>query len=606
MKEGIKLCSVNELFGKHFFIPAYQRGYRWEIRQITDLLKDIFEFQKKANSRILGIGEFYCLQPIIVLHRENEDKWEVVDGQQRLTTMFILLSYLSTRGDYGIPSNLFSIEYETREKEECSSKEFLKNITSTTEIDKTNIDFYRMSDAFLIIKNWFEEMKPTIGKIVDTIISYEPDENGKDEANNIRFIWYPINTNTIEKPNVTFAKYNQGKIDLTNGELIKAIFYLTDGQKDKKKHQIKIGYEWDDIENKLREPDFWHFINPSKTYFNHIEFIFDLVATKYKSFLDVDIQEKIKKDDRLRVYYIFNELITENIQIYENSKFGNTRDFLWDEIKTYFRTFLEWYHSKDDNSKFTYFHLIGFLLQIGGVENSIEKIKEIAESNSKPEFIQKLKGKIKNYFGEIDFNEIGYEDNKDKAKNILLLFNVITTMNGRFHKFSFDRISNWSLEHIHAQQSEEISNEKDKKQLLQEQQQDTFISKHTNILEVINELLSQSIIEQSQFASLQQKIFDLSSDVGTTIHSIKNLALLTPSDNSSLNNAPFHRKRDKIKELDEKGSFIPICTNNVFLKYYSKNVEQNVKWDKKDMDAYLKEMKIILNDYLNITINESR
>lgn len=606
MKEEIKLCSVNELFGKHFFIPAYQRGYRWEIRQITDLLKDILEFQKKANSRMLGIGEFYCLQPLIVLYRENEDKWEVVDGQQRLTTMFILLSYLSTRGDYGIPSDLFSIEYETREKEESSSKEFLKNIKSTTEIDKTNIDFYRMSDAYLIIKKWFEEMKPTIGKIVDTIISYEPDENGKDEANNIRFIWYPINTNTIEKPNVIFAKYNQGKIDLTNGELIKAIFYLTEGEKDKKKHQIKIGYEWDDIENKLREPDFWHFINPSKTYFNHIEFIFDLVATKYKSFLDVDIQEKIKKDDRLRVYYIFNELITENIQIYENSKFGNTRDFLWDEIKTYFRTFLEWYHSKDDDSKFTYFHIIGFLLQIGGVENSIEKIKEIAESNSKPEFIQKLIGKIKNYFGEIDFNEIGYEDNKDKAKNILLLFNVITTMNGGFHKFSFDRISNWSLEHIHAQQSEELSNEKDKKQLLQEQQEDSFISKHTNILEVINELLSQSIIEQSQFASLQQKIFDLSSDVGTTIHSIKNLALLTPSDNSSLNNAPFHRKRDKIKELDEKGSFIPICTNNVFLKYYSKNVEQNVKWDKKDMDAYLKEMKIILNDYLNITINESR
>lgn len=606
MKEEIKLCSVDELFGKHFFIPAYQRGYRWEIRQITDLLKDIFEFQKKANSRMLGIGEFYCLQPLIVLYRENEDKWEVVDGQQRLTTIFILLSYLSTRGDYGIPSDLFSIEYETREKEESSSKEFLKNITSTTEIDKTNIDFYRMSDAYLIIKKWFEEMKPTIGKIVDSIISYEPDENGKDEANNIRFIWYPINTNTIEKPNVIFAKYNQGKIDLTNGELIKAIFYLTEGEKDKKKYQIKIGYEWDDIENKLREPDFWHFINPSKTYFNHIEFIFDLVATKYKSFLDVDIQEKIKKDDRLRVYYIFNELITENIQIYENSKFGNTRDFLWDEIKTYFRTFLEWYHSKDEYSKFTYFHLIGFLLQVGGVENSIEKIKEIAESNSKPEFIQKLKGKIKNYFGEIDFNEIGYEDNKDKAKNILLLFNVITTMNGGFHKFSFDRISNWSLEHIHAQQSEELSNEKDKKQLLQEQQEDSFISKHTNILEVINELLSQSIIEQSQFASLQQKIFDLSSDVGTTIHSIKNLALLTPSDNSSLNNAPFHRKRDKIKELDEKGSFIPICTNNVFLKYYSKNVEQNVKWDKKDMDAYLKEMKIILNDYLNITINESR
>lgn len=608
MAEEIKLCSVSELFGKHFFIPAYQRGYRWEMRQITDLLKDILEFQKKANSRALGLGEFYCLQPLIVLYREEEDIWEVVDGQQRLTTMYILLSYLATRGDYGIPPELFSIEYETREKESYSSKEFLKNITATTKIDMTNIDFYRMSDAYLIIKHWFEEIKPTIGKIVDTLISYEPDENGKDEANNIRFIWYPItSSNEVnESPNVTFAKYNQGKIDLTNAELIKALFYLTDGEKDKKKHQIKIGYEWDDIENTLREPDFWYFINPTQTYFNHIEFIFDLVATKYKPFLDINIQEKIKKDDRLRVYYIFNELIAENVKIYEDSKFSNTRDFLWDEIKTYFRTFLEWYHSKDDDNKFTYFHLIGFLLQIVGVENSIEKIKELSESKSKPEFIEELKGKIKSYFGEVDLNEMGYEDNKDKAKNLLLLFNVITTMNGGFHKFPFDRISNWSLEHIHAQQSEELTNEKDKIQLLQEQKNDSFICKNKNILEEINELLSQSTIDQSQFAGLQKKIFDLSSDAGTTIHSIKNLALLTPSDNSSLNNSPFHRKRDKIKELDERGSFIPICTNNVFLKYYSKNVEQNVKWDKKDMDAYLKEMKIILNDYLNIANNESR
>jgi uncharacterized protein with ParB-like and HNH nuclease domain len=599
----IELKSISKLLGKHFYIPSYQRGYRWEEQQIIDLLNDILEFQKKVNSKKIGVGEFYCLQPLIVTQIKNVDKWEVVDGQQRLTSIFILLSYLSTKGDYGIPADLFSIEYETREKEDCSSKKFLQNITSTTEIIKTNVDFYRMSDAFLIIKKWFEENKPTIGKFVDTLISHEPNEKGDDEANNIRFIWYPINANndTDEKPNVTFAKYNQGKIDLTNAELIKAIFYLTDSDKDKKKHQIKIGYEWDDIENTLRKTDFWRFINPPKLYQNHIEFIFDLVATKYKS----NIQFKIKKEDRLGAFYIFNELITKNIKIYEDSKFNNTRDFLWDEIKTYYRTFVEWYNSKDEERKYTYFHLIGFLLQIGGVKNSIENIKELAETNSKPQFIEKLKEKIKSHFGKVDFNEIGYDDNKDKAKNILLLFNVIVTMNGGFVKFSFDRISSWSLEHIHAQQSEEITKEIDKRQLLEEQKQDSFICKHEGLLDEITALLAQSKIDQTRFANLQQEIFDLSSDAGSTIHSIKNLALLTPSDNSSLNNAPFHRKRDKIKELDEKGSFIPICTKNVFLKYYSKNVEQNLKWDKKDMDAYLVEMKTILNDYLIINDDES-
>lgn len=456
-----------------------------------------------------------------------------------------------------------------------------------------------MSDAFLIIKQWFEENKPTIGKFVDILISHEPNEKGDDEANNIRFIWYPINTNndTDEKPNITFAKYNQGKIDLTNAELIKAIFYLTDSDNDKKKHQIKIGYEWDDIENTLRKPDFWRFINPSKPYLNHIEFIFDLVATKYEKQTNLKINRNL---DRYWSFHIFNDLILKNIKIYEDSKFSNTRDFLWDEIKTYYRTFVEWYSSKDEENKYTYFHLIGFLLQIGGVENSIEKIKELAETSSKPQFIEKLKGKIKSHFSEVDFNEIGYDDNTKKAKEILLLFNVITTMNGGFNKFSFDRISSWSLEHIHAQQSEEIINEKDKRQLLEEQRDDSFICKQEELSKEIIALLAMSEIDQTRFANLQKEVFDLSSDAGSTIHSIKNLALLTPSDNSSLNNSPFHRKRDKIKKLDEKGSFIPICTKNVFLKYYSKNVEQNVKWDKKDMEAYLSEMKNTLTDYIKI------
>src|SRR5690606_20744077 len=294
----------------------------------------------------------------------------------------------------------------------------------------------------------------------------------------------------------------------------------------------------------------WRFINPSKSYLNHIEFIFDLVATKYES----KISFKIKKDDRLRAFYIFNELITKDIKIYEDSKFGNSRDFLWDEIKTYYRTFVEWYSSINEENKYTYFHLIGFLLQVG---QNIETIKQLAETNSKSQFIDELKGKIKFHFGEVNFNEIGYDDNKNKAEEILLLFNVITIMNGGFNKFSFDRISSWSLEHIHAQQSEEITNEKDKRQLLEEQKNDFFIFKQAELSKEIIELLAMPDIDQTRFVNLQKEIFDLSSDAGSTIHSIKNLALLTPSDNSSLNNSPFHRKRDKIKLLDEKGSFIP-------------------------------------------------
>jgi uncharacterized protein with ParB-like and HNH nuclease domain len=593
-KNKIELKSISGLLGMRFFIPAYQRGYRWEERQIIDLLNDILEFQKKSRK---SEGEFYCLQPLIVTNRDN-DVWEVVDGQQRLTTIYILLSYLKDALEVlGLPNNLFSIEYETREKENCSSKLFLQNIAKTTVIDKTNIDFYRMSNAFLIIKKWFEDIKPNKGDFCNALLKTDYDDTQKtDKANNIRFIWYPINANndTDEQPNVTFAKYNQGKIDLTNAELIKAIFYLTDSDKDKKKHQIKIGYEWDDMENTLRKSDFWRFINPSKPYLNYIEFIFDLVAEKYKNKTALVLPKDKNGNyiDKYWSFYIFNELISKKI-IYEESKFKDMRmrDFLWDEIKTYYRTFLEWY---SDNR---YFHIIGFLLQIG---QNVETIKELAENNSKQQFVEKLKEKIRTYFGNIDFSAIGYDDDTKKTKELLLLFNAITTMNSGHNRFAFDRFASekWSLEHIHAQQSEEITNEKQKRQLLEEQKNDSFICKQEGLSDEINALLAMSVIDQTRFENLQQKIFDFSSDAGETIHSIKNLALLTPPDNSSLNNSPFHRKRDKIKYLDEKGSFIPICTKNVFLKYYSKNVEQNTKWDKKDMDAYLAEMKSVLTDYI--------
>ena len=75
--------SINELKGT-FFIPAYQRGYRWTEEQVRQLLNDLFQFSNHH-----GEGEFYCLQPIIVKKR-NENEWEVVDGQQRLTLLWLL------------------------------------------------------------------------------------------------------------------------------------------------------------------------------------------------------------------------------------------------------------------------------------------------------------------------------------------------------------------------------------------------------------------------------------------------------------------------------------------------------------------------------------
>ena len=102
------IISINQLLKFDFFIPSFQRGYRWDDNQVDDLLEDIWEFFNISNK---DEGEFYCLQPIIVKSEKN--RYRLIDGQQRITTIYLILSYLEfymKRYKY----EKFKIEYETR------------------------------------------------------------------------------------------------------------------------------------------------------------------------------------------------------------------------------------------------------------------------------------------------------------------------------------------------------------------------------------------------------------------------------------------------------------------------------------------------------------
>ena len=155
MENNIELKSVSELLGMKFFIPSYQRGYRWTEQQVKDMLNDIWEFSQKQKS------EFYCLQPLVVKRKDDDllssikaatsieevetllkGSWEVIDGQQRLTTLFIILSVLEAK-------SLYSIEYETRD----DSKDFLKNIEESKKNE--NIDYYHIYQSKQTISSWF-------------------------------------------------------------------------------------------------------------------------------------------------------------------------------------------------------------------------------------------------------------------------------------------------------------------------------------------------------------------------------------------------------------------------------------------------------------------
>ena len=67
----IEIKSVSELLNMKFFIPDYQRGYRWTTQQVKDLLEDIHDFSTKECK---SPGEFYCLQPLVVRQMPEQEK----------------------------------------------------------------------------------------------------------------------------------------------------------------------------------------------------------------------------------------------------------------------------------------------------------------------------------------------------------------------------------------------------------------------------------------------------------------------------------------------------------------------------------------------------
>lgn len=269
----LELKSIIDLQGMSFYIPAYQRGYRWTVQQVEDLLGDISEFIKKG-----GVG-IYCLQPLVVVKRysgeimtqihnaENVDEvkrilkgqWEVVDGQQRLTTTRLILDVLK--------EPYYDIQYETRN----DSEEYLKDINSLTFAAKKedNIDYYHIWKAADTIKGWLEKHKDVDVETFKHIL-----------LNQVKFIWYETSD---KNPKEVFTRLNIGKISLTNAELIKALllnksnFNSNDNNKIRMWQQ-EIAMEWDVIEYSLQSRDFWLFLNDiGYEHPTRIDFIFDMI-----------------------------------------------------------------------------------------------------------------------------------------------------------------------------------------------------------------------------------------------------------------------------------------------------------------------------------------
>lgn len=571
---------------EHYLIPYYQRGYRWDVEHVSALLEDIHNFMFTDEKK-------YCLQPIVLVPTTDENGiniWEVIDGQQRLITMNIIFNYLKRPR--------YSIKFEKRGK----STTFLESLSPESYNDESP-DFHFMSQAYKIVKEWFEEKtKNDVGYI---------DDFNSTLTKKVEIIWYQIeelkgieDKDEVESKKIDiFNRLNIGKIPLTDAELIRALLLskIKHGLSDREAilRQAEISNEWHRIEKELRNDEFWYFLNSKQLEetSSTIEFIFKLIA--------------VNNDKKYSTYLWFEKEIKSENPVEEK----NNAIRLWNQTKEYFGKLKYWFEND------YLYHHIGFVLALD--DKPIKAIRTIIENSNctKTAFKEWTIGEVKKKVSDIDLNNLSYERGTGELKKVFLLHNIATsvlTQKAQKNRFPFNLYKKmesdggWSIEHIHAQESKEMKEQKAirkwledtfeaikdiKKIDIESEEEQKSISVNEDFKTRISDLLSQDKINEELFNQLKNdliQIFDSES-----VHVLDNLALLSVKHNSSLNNAIFPVKRNKILQLEKEGKYIPLTTKNVFLKYYTDSDLQPYYWSKADKKKYYEDIEKLLKPYLS-------
>ncbi|WLT09176.1 DUF262 domain-containing protein [Bartonella apihabitans] len=358
-----ELRALIELEG-NFIIPGYQRGYRWNKQQIEEFLNDIFEFYEQFKNG--KENKIYFLQPVVVMENYNEgtgnDEKEyepeinIVDGQQRLTTVLLLNAILLNPSNQYVPKSIdyrksikkqldrdaiyyeffdkaihyiFSNEVETKNnkprfdikknkvinytltiKTRDESDRLLKRIENgeePTEKECKNIDLYFLYKAY-------DQIKQYIGNKSEKGINWT--EFYGIFANQVKVLWYVIDNNDSSGEIAAFTRLNSGKIPLTNAELSRAAllnpaYYKSENNKNDNENLPDIETErglisigWDNLEYELRKPEFWGFLGFSENDRSsnvkdqrNKSFEDERYQTRIDFLLDFHFSQKNKKDN---------------------------------------------------------------------------------------------------------------------------------------------------------------------------------------------------------------------------------------------------------------------------------------------------------------------
>ncbi len=649
----VKLKTIADLQNESakFYIDAYQRGYRWTENEVRDLLDDIREF---SHVKRQDDCTFYCLQPIIVTQAEDGVSCKVIDGQQRLTTIYLIYSfYWVTQSSFMRDKLPFELSYNNKPKlQECiktfTEKEYARSEQVIHEMAgyESDIDCHYILEAYKCICDYFQKL------VKDPNTRNELNDMKKIFDTFMKIIWYELTDCDVNTEVAVFSKINMGRIALTNAELIKALLLKKDSNDSDilVSTQMNIAVKWDEIESQLSEESFWSFlVNEKKedmTYATRIDFIFHVMARELNDGILKEANEKYPNEESYTVsesvnkdkfsFYVFSNYV-RLLQKHPDENADTDQNYIekiWDGVCEYYRMFKDWY--KD----IRWYHMIGFLVETSS-KQYIDQILELSRlyregsgdsgEGHKDHFEKEMRiriskavfqDKILSTAGCREFiNGLDYQDNPNDLRKTLLLYNVAyleaCEENGRFpfEKYKDESVS-WDLEHINAvsdtrpDDDRRDSDDNNRLQWLKKAADIPEIEKITTADGQPVQDLVKTIIDNKyyltkyqpntkDFIQVYEAVINYFGGIGEPDNSIGNLTLLDGGTNRSYKNDVFPLKRKTILKRIMSDVFIPLCTRKVFMKGFAESGDL-LRWRDVDKKAYSEEIIDCICKYLKL------
>ena len=611
MKDKL-LYTTKELFdsylrGKYYTIPEYQRGYKWETKDIDCLLKDINNFSKNDD-----LDLFYCLQNITLV--ENKDSFNVVDGQQRLTTLAIILSYL---GEYSLINE--KIQYKIRKETEEFLKEYIykssniktienwEQLLSISSLENKDYDFqdvYYLFNAYKTVQSWFDSDSHKEAEMRDKIL------------NHIKII-VNLPKNIDEKE--LFENLNGKRVPLDGADLIRALIItrvaktevgeLDDSTKQNvliNERRVKIGLLLDSF-------NLWWSEENKQIYFRQLA-----KEAKISESTSVAFDDNISPINNLyKLYTLAYSDGKLDMDFFERKSTDNK--FLH-EIQTLQRTIENWYNDR------ILYHLILFTIIYAGEadkEKNLHKLsfKELYQTwqrSHRKDFISYLKNRIsKNEVFEdllqqinitdkdnetTAFQEMWYDNKLVNVSTLLDIISILSSKSNTKLPAKYFKAHKEDLEHIFPQTpiGDRIKDKEKQSQILI--QYVGIINQSISEDEKIN--LTKDDIDWDNQEWKEEIKAIIKDKIGKIIpiNSLGNMCVLHESVNRGYGNDFFLEKRIDIMRKSQQGFFIRPHVYDAFNKIYIERQDDSINmsmmtiWDKSDI---LSRRKYIINQISN-------